>query len=191
MEAIVKKTKKKSEKIDFEKEKRKDRNTIIAIMAITAVVAGIFIVSYSINQSHSNSGEASVIDGIKCESIPSQPFHSSAHIDVIVDGKSQQVPAEIGIINNTCKYWIYTVDTTGTIHMDSPETTNFTLSQFFDIWKATDNLPPTGNSTTYINGQKASTNMEDIKIDPHDEIAIIYGNKPAIIPSSYQFQPSS
>ncbi|MDE1830401.1 MAG: hypothetical protein KGI25_08770, partial [Thaumarchaeota archaeon] len=135
--------------------------------------------------------EVSTIDGIRCESMPLQNIQTYAHLDIFVDGKTQQVPAGIGVVNNTCRYWMYTQDMTGIIHINSPENAQFTISQFFDIWKATSNLPPTGIPIIYLNGQKTSSSMNDTEINPHDEIAIIYGSKPAIIPSSYQFLTSS
>jgi len=41
----------------------------------------------------------------------------------------------------------------------------------------------------YINGTKVpdGTNYRDIKLNAHDEIAVVYGTPPSIIPSSYKF----
>lgn len=187
---MVKKTKKKVEKVDFEKEKRKDKNTVIAIAIIAAVVSVIVAISYEVNPTNNDADKAPMIDGIRCQNLPSKDTQY-AHMDVIIGGKTQQLPAGIGIINNTCKYWIYTQDTTGIIHINPPGNMRFTLSQFFNIWKATSNVPPAGVPIIYVNGQKSPTKVNDTEIKPREEIAIIYGIKPAIIPSSYEFPPSS
>jgi len=40
----------------------------------------------------------------------------------------------------------------------------------------------------YVNGNKAGgTNYRDIKLNAHDEIAIVYGIAPTTIPSKYNF----
>ncbi len=128
---------------------------------------------------------------MRCDKSQSHNFHLHAHLDVFVDGHQQTVPAEIGVINNTCKYWIYTPDETGIIHVDVPEEKQFILAQFFDIWKTTSSLPRGGTPVTYINGQQVSSALNQIVTRSHDEIAIIYGEKPSVtIPVRYQFPPS-
>jgi hypothetical protein len=41
----------------------------------------------------------------------------------------------------------------------------------------------------YINGTKVpdGTNYRDIKLNAHDEIAIVYGTQPSTVPTSYTF----
>jgi hypothetical protein len=41
----------------------------------------------------------------------------------------------------------------------------------------------------YVNGTKVpnGANYRDIKLDAHDEIAIVYGTPPSTIPTSYEF----
>ncbi len=187
---MARKTKKKSEKIDYEKERRKDKNTIIAISIIAAIVATLAVASYELNKTQTDSDKVSMIDDIKCDKSQSSNFHMNAHVDVFVGGRLQEIPAEIGIINNTCRYWIYTQDASGIMHIDSPIVKQFTLSQFFDVWKATSSVPPIGTPAIYINGQETSSTLNETVIKPHDEIAIVYGIKPAVMPSLYQFPPS-
>lgn len=186
---MVKKTKKKSEKIDLEKERRKDKNTILAIAAIAGAVAVLVVISYGL-QSQSGSDQASRVDGIRCEKAGSYSVRTAIHLDMFVNGRPYKVPAQIGSINDTCRYWIYTVDTSGTIHLDSPDNREFSLSQFFDIWKATSSPPPDGIPLIFIDGKKSDANLNGTTMEPHDEIVIAYGAKPAIIPKTYQFPPS-
>ncbi|SRR5579875_420406 len=184
---MVRKTKKKTRKIDFEKERRQDKNTIIAIGAIAAVVAVLVVVSYSLNHATNGSDKASIIDGVGCEKVQSDGFHSSAHLDLFVGGRPYEVPSEIGVINGTCRYWLNTQDESGILHLDAPQSNQFTLGQFYDIWKATSSPPPPGTPEIYINGKRESNGINETAIGPGDEIAVIYGYKPSIIPSSYHF----
>jgi len=49
---------------------------------------------------------------------------------------------------------------------------------------------PVLNLNVYINGLTKvpdGTNYRDIKLNAHDEIAIVYGTPPSTIPSSYKF----
>jgi len=39
----------------------------------------------------------------------------------------------------------------------------------------------------YVNGKEVNGDLRNIKINAHDEIAIVYGTSPTIIPSIYDF----
>jgi hypothetical protein len=94
---------------------------------------------------------------------------------------------------------MHTHDGTGIVHIESPINRDFTLGQFYDLWKSKlnnlqvfDNIfngkdmtPP----NVYINGIKvpSTINYRDIKLTPHQEIAIVYGRPPDSIPSVYDF----
>ena len=184
---MVKKIKKKARKIDFEKERRQDKNTIIAVAAIASVVAILVAVSYWMNPVTSGEDRASIIDGVGCDKGQVDKFHANAHLDVLVGGRSFEVPSEIGIINGTCKYWVHTQDASGIVHLDAPKDSQFTLGQLYDIWKATSTFPPAGTPEIYVNGQKDPNGLNETAIMPNEEIAIIYGAKPLIVPSSYHF----
>ncbi len=187
---MVKKTKKKDAPINFEKEHRKDRNTIIVVVIIIAVVATLVFAFHGLGNTPTDSGQAAVIDGIQCNNITYDSFHINAHLDVFVDGKPYAVPAKIGIINDTCLYWINTQDNTGIIHIGAPSDNQFTIGQLLDIWKATGSgLLPQDIPTIYMNGQQATSSLNATVIKSHDEITVVYGIKPSIIPESYQFPP--
>jgi hypothetical protein len=125
--------------------------------------------------------------------------HIHAHLDIFISGKEFAIPSDIGIIPNKCIYWLHTHDDTGVIYIESPENRNFTLGEFFDIWRQKfsnsqifDNtVGENGNNTlnVYVNGKNvtAGNDYRQIPINVHDEIAIIYGKSPDSIPSSYKF----
>ena len=187
---MVKKTKKKDVPINFEKEHRKDRNAIIVIAIIITIVGTLVFAFHGLGNTPTDSGQAAMIDGIQCDKTAYDNFHINAHLDVFVDGKPYAVPAKIGIVNDTCLYWINTSDDSGIIHIGAPSDNQFTLGQLFDIWKATgSDLLPSDISAIYMNGQQVSSSLNAIVIKSHDEIAVVYGIKPSIIPVSYQFPP--
>jgi hypothetical protein len=109
------------------------------------------------------------------------------------------IPPQIGIIPDKCIYWLHTHDNSGIIHIESPIKRDFTLGQFFDLWKAKLNNPEMFDNIfnksannmpqIYINGNKLpnGTNYRDVKLHAHDEIALIYGTPPANITSKYDF----
>ncbi len=139
---------------------------------------------------------ALTIEGVRCDTIEYNAFHVHAHLDIFINGQPFKIPAQVGIIPNKCLYWMHTHDDTGVIHLEAPVEYTFTLGKFFGIWGKTfndtrifDNVV-SGNNTldVYVNGNKVNGDYRDIKINRHDEIAVVYGAPPATIPSSYDFR---
>ena len=163
------------------------------------IVAAAIGIGYAVVSSKALSGSSAAalpIDGIQCNNVEQLVFHNHAHLDIFINGQPYKVPSQIGITGR-CFYWLHTHDESGVIHIESPVVKNYTLGQFFDIWNKTSsnnqifgdiangkNIP-----TVYVNGKKLSSgvNYKDIKLNQHDEIAIIYGKPPANIPSTYNF----
>jgi hypothetical protein len=173
---------------------------VISIGVLIAITVGL-ITSYatipkSLSESESKtSSSALVINGIQCNTEEQLLFHRHAHLDIFVNGSHTYIPPQIGVIPDRCIYWLHTHDETGIIHIESPVKRDFTLGQFFDMWRSKlanssafvntlKNVP-----TIYINGSKqpAGTNYNSIKLNAHDEIALVYGLPPTSIPSRYDF----
>ncbi len=138
-----------------------------------------------------------IIDGIKCDRVEHFNYHYHAHLDIFVDGFSYLIPAGIGIKPPDCIYWLHNHDTSGIIHIESPENKTFTLGQFFDIWgkKFNNSLLfdfKIDNSTdrtlsVYVNGSAINgTSYRDLPLVNHEDIAVVYGTPPPEIPS-YEF----
>ncbi|MDE1767011.1 MAG: hypothetical protein KGI27_12190 [Thaumarchaeota archaeon] len=180
----VRKTNKES---STEKQSIKHRNKIIAVAVISAIMVSIVIVSYKLDNTIVSS--IPTIDSIRCDSMEQSVFHIHAHIDIFVNGQPIIVPASIGIEDNTCLYWLHTHKADGIIHIEAPNTRDFSLGEFLDIWKSTNtDLPPTNeNPVIYVNGQVVTTTLKDTLLNAHDEIVLVYGNPPSNIPRFYQF----
>src|SRR5262249_48160605 len=130
------------------------------------------------------------IAGIQCEHQEYGDFHIHAHLDVFVDGNSITVPAMIGILREQkCLYWMHTHDPSGIVHIEAPRKRAFTLAQFLEIWKTTQSGAPARKDAPkiFINGKRANKRLDQVELDDHMEIAVVYGKEPSSIPSSYDF----
>ena len=167
---------------------------LIALLTLQAF----FLSSMSVLTLSKNevSGEYPVIDGIRCDTAEHYNFHYHAHLDIFIKGSSYLVPGGIGIKPPDCIYWLHTHDSSGIIHIESPENNTFKLGQFFDIWGQKFNNTQifdfkVDNSTdrtltVYLNGTAVNqTSYRDIQIVNHEDIVIAYGAPPEITP--YEF----
>src|SRR5207249_9568535 len=164
----------------------KHRNKLIVIGIFAGIIVAIAYVSYDLDKAPKST--AQVIDGIECNPGESVILHNHVRLDVFVNGNSVPVSAQIGIVDNTCLYWMHTHSTNGVLHIESPKSRESTLGEFIDIWKATKEFPISGTTPKiFVNGQAVSSSLNETKINEHDEIAIAYGNVSPKVPSFYQF----
>lgn len=64
---------------------------------------------------------------------PAQHIHP--HLEIYIDGQRQTIPADIGVVKS-CMAEMHTHDDTGKIHIESAYAgKEFSLRQFFDVWK--------------------------------------------------------
>ena len=124
-------------------------------------------------------------------------LHIHIHLDIFIDNKRVTVPTDIGIPTSGGVTPIHTHDTTGIIHIESPDAhASYTLNQFIDIWgvKLTDTSIGGYNDNgsqkliVYSNGNEISDPV-NLPLIAHQEITITYGTtqqKPTIA-KSYQF----
>jgi hypothetical protein len=178
---------------------RSSMRSILIAVVISLNVAGIGFGLASAQQKSPAAPTPLAVDGIQCNVNEQFLFHIHAHLDILVNSQHMYIPPQIGIIPDKCIYWLHTHDETGIIHIESPIKVDFTLGQFFDLWKTKlknsqvfDNIF-NGKDVpiVYINGSKVPSgiNYRDIKLHAHDEIAIVYGRppQPDSIPSTYNF----
>ncbi len=136
--------------------------------------------------------------GLQALSGGKSTLHIHEHINIIIDGHSVIVPANIGI-NQIEGFMspVHTHDNSGVIHVESPTIRNFTLGEFFDVWgvrftqKCIGSYCDTASSTlaVYSNGKKVTGNPRALILKEHQEIAVVFAmssNTPKI-PSTYIF----
>jgi hypothetical protein len=177
------------------REKKIKKFIVIGLIAVAAI--GIALAVASSKLLSSSNASAQTIDGIQCNAVEQLLFHNHAHLDIFIDGQPYTVPSQIGIIPGKCIYWLHTHDDSGVIHIESPVTRNFTLGQFFDVWKKRfsnvqifDNIANATNvMAIYVNGNKINgeADYRNINVQEHDQIAIVFVRPPSKIPSTYEF----
>jgi hypothetical protein len=123
--------------------------------------------------------------------------HIHAHLDIVIHGQVVTVPGQIGIPPIGGITPVHTHDTSGIIHIESPDANaTYTLGQFFDIWgvRLTDTSiggyadNSTNTLVVYDNGKKVSDPV-NLALAKHNEIVITYGTAGQLpsIPKSYKF----
>jgi hypothetical protein len=133
--------------------------------------------------------------GLNALSAEALAFHIHQHLDIYVDGKKEPVPQFIGIDDGSFITEIHTHDTAGIIHVESATKQPYTLGQFFGVWGvrlspsciggycATPGKP----LRTYLDGKLYSGNPNNLILQNHQEIAVVYGKAPKKIPSTFNF----
>lgn len=162
-----------------------------------AIVIGILVVIIGGGTYGALNYKPLTVDGVPCSSTEMLRYHVHSHLDIFINGEAQIITANTGINPGVCLFWLHTHDTRGVIHVEAPQPREFTLGQFFSIWGKNLNntqifdFTVSGNNTldVYVNGEKFTGDYRSIKLNSHDEIAIVYGTPPAEIPDSYTFSP--
>jgi hypothetical protein len=142
-------------------------------------------------------GQGQVIDGIQCETHEQVSYHVHAHLAILVNGQPQLVSAQVGIPGgpnfSRCYYWLHTHDTSGVIHIESPDQRGYTLGQFFDIWgqplsgTTVAVYPvPSGQLTAYVDGQPWNGSPRDIPLKAHTQVVLELGQQ-ITPPPGYNF----
>ncbi len=124
-----------------------------------------------------------VVDGIQCMTSEQLAFHIHATLKLVKDGRDQTVPANIGIKEGRCLYWVHTHDASGLIHIESPIQRDFTLGQFLNVWgKPLSNKSAAGMSIgtgqlvrAYVNGALFDGDPSSIKLADGQAISLQVG----------------
>ena len=135
------------------------------------------------------------IDGVSSNQMEQLAYHIHAHLAIFINGTQKTVPYGIGIEqpwsteaqsdgsefvdSGAAFYYLHTHDDSGVIHIESPNTTQYTLGQFFAEWNQTlssDQIGTyTGAVTTFVNGAKYAGDPASIKLTAHDVIQLDLG----------------
>jgi len=144
------------------------------------------------------------IDGVSSNQIEQLAYHIHAHLAIYINGAQKTVPYGIGIeqpwstqANGTSEfvnsgaafYYLHTHDDTGVIHIESPNSTIYTLGQFFAEWNqplsSTQIGSYKGTVTAYVNGTKYTGDPAGIKLSSHNVIQLDLGKVVAFQPYSF------
>lgn len=153
-------------------------------------LAAVLLLALSWEQTALAAADGRPIAAIQCERQEYGDFHIHAHLDIFIEGAARPVPAMIGILPvQKCLYWMHTHDESGIIHIEAPKKRAFTLAQFFELWKTTAAGAPERKDAPklFVNGKRVNKRLDQIELEDHMQIAVVYGKEPASIPSSYNF----
>lgn len=133
------------------------------------------------------------VDGIRCDAAEQVAYHLHAHLAVFVNGASRPVPYGIGVVTpvvsetpqgpfvqaTRCYYWLHTHAADGVMHVESPTERQYTLGNFFDIWR--EPLGPTrvgaatGPVTAYVDGRAYRGDPRSVVLREHSDIQLDVG----------------
>ncbi|MGH8823265.1 MAG: hypothetical protein ACRDVN_02160 [Jiangellaceae bacterium] len=129
--------------------------------------------------------------------------HYHAHFDVLVDGQSVPVPANIGVEPSGQMSALHTHTPDGIVHIEAGvKGQTFTLGQLFTEWNVALGPERIGGLTTggadgktlavYVNGEKATGDPAMVEFAPWQQITVIYGSpdQQVEIPSTYDWESS-
>jgi hypothetical protein len=175
----------------FAVDRRRKRKYMMIIIPVIIAVAAASIAGAILYQPPT----ALAISGVECNRSEQLNYHIHSGLDVFVNGIQQQVPSNIGILSSpSCLYWLHTHSANGIIHVEAPETREFTLGQFIDIWEQTltnstaffdsvSDMPV----TAYVDGQRFEGDYRTIPLESLREIVLAYGTPPEDIPAEHDF----
>ena len=123
--------------------------------------------------------------------------HTHTDVQIFVHGEQQPVPVNIGITDaGVTSLHTHTED--GVVHVESSQSRDFTLGEFFDVWGV--RLSPscvgtycnddTNKLQVFVNGQEVTGSAREVLLDDQATIVLTYGTQdelPNPVPSSFDF----
>lgn len=116
--------------------KKKSNKTVLTIVLVTVVAFGLLgfgSISRFLGGDSSGSSRSTREIAMSCTLDAYTQFHIHPHLRIIINGAEQTIPANVGS-SPSCLHPLHMHDTTGTIHIESPEQRDFTLADFFAVW---------------------------------------------------------
>ena len=160
---------------------RKIRNWTVFIIIIGLVIFFIgWLISSTINGI--NYCKIAPVTEIDIGGHTNLALHNHADLEMIIDGKAQIIPANIGILPGVMRP-IHTHDAGGELHMEGPCKRDFKLGDFFAIWGKKFNSQCIFDKCTDSGALKMTVNGFDNKefenyiLKDDDDIVIEYNSK--------------
>jgi hypothetical protein len=126
-------------------------------------------------------------------------MHEHANVQIFVHGKEEQIPTDVGINPSAGTIQsIHTHDDTGLVHLESSESREFTLGDFFGVWGVRFTPSCLGaycnegdnRLQVFLDGEEVTDDLQDVQLDDQTVIVVTYGTPaelPDPIPSSFDF----
>ncbi len=112
-----------------------------------------------------------------CSGSGSVALHVHPVLRIVISGQSVTIPADIGFLGS-CLEPVHTHDTSGTIHVESPNrSTQYTLGAFFQIWEVTYHTTNLGGASHPIVFN--STDILGFKADSGHKVVMLIDGVPS------------
>jgi hypothetical protein len=135
------------------------------------------------------------IDDVQCNSSEQLAYHHHAHLAIFINGQPRSLPLGVGMVpplitssnsrgvfatgSQTCLYWIHVHAQDGIIHIESPQTADYILGQFFGIWQQPLSSSTIGayhgKVTATVDGKTWSADPSEIPLAEHAQIVLNLG----------------
>jgi len=144
----------------------KTRNWILLLLALALVLLGF-------NMYGAYKKQMAVVRPVPClDPNVALQQHQHATLQIVVDGKIETVPADIGI-SDSCHFALHTHDATGTLHVEAQDVYPYTLADFFRVWQQP--LERQGYARTiFIDAQEYKGSAEKIVFKDKQQIILSY-----------------
>ena len=155
-------------------ESRKKRRRMVVVAVALAIVAGSGLGGYSIYNITAHPGAPYGSFPFPCSG--SVAVHIHPYVRIEIGGSNVTIPADIGI--TSCLEPLHTHDASGIIHLESSDAnTQYTLGDFFQIWKDT-------YGTISIDGASHpivfnSTDILGFRADSTHKVVLLVDGKPS------------
>ncbi len=143
----------------------KTRNWIILLLALALVLLG-----FNMYGAYKKQVAVRPVPCLDPEVFLEQ--HQHATLQIIVDGKAETIPTNIGI-SEACESALHTHDTSGTLHVEAQDVYPYTLGDFFRVWQKS--IERNGYVlTTYVDAVQYNKAPEDIVLKDKQQIILSY-----------------
>ncbi|MCX6787993.1 MAG: hypothetical protein NT108_02400 [Candidatus Kaiserbacteria bacterium] len=150
---------------------------LAVLLGIIGMIAGAVALN---SNSTALSGRTNREIALACTSDMATQFHIHPHLEILINGEQQSIPANIGV-KPACMNALHTHDASGTLHVESPEKRDFTLGDFFAVWGQTFSkdqvlqsmIGETHHIRVTVNGVEVDT-YENTILHDKDRIVISY-----------------
>lgn len=137
-------------------------------------------------------------DPFICTPLPSGhnglAMHIHPKLTIVANGQRQEIPANIGILDDGQMLPLHTHDASGTIHVESPTQREFRLKNFFEVWDQP--LSPTqimgfSGTVTMIVDSRPSTEFGELVLKDNQNIIFAVQASATPKPGTLQFSAAA
>lgn len=194
----VRQERKLEEQLRREEEKRRSTRSrnITIVSALVAFVLAFGILGYFLYSANASTQTHTIVnssyppvDGIYCDQLEQTQFHYHALLSIYINGKLSPLAQGTGIApDGSCYYWLHTHDSSGVVHIESPNNHTYTVGNFLDIWSLEfqrlgypTQLDLATGWQVWIDGKPYNGDFHNIVLKPHEIITLAY-NSPGVKP---------